>query len=131
MTLLKVIAGLILGLISFRAFAMFSFMPPRNPEQTLFRAAATQNNSLKSASYSIKGGSQQYRYSLSFVELNDDGFFAEPAQVDRLLTDLQNKVRQTETTILLYVHGWNHNASSSDTNVACFEELLKATAIMQ
>jgi hypothetical protein len=131
MNMFKVMAGLILGFMSLLAFAIFSFMPPRNPEQTLFRAAATQNNSLKSASYASKGGSQQYGYSLSFVELNDDGFFAEPAQVDRLLTDLKDKVRQTETTILLYVHGWNHNASSSDTNVACFEELLKATAIMQ
>jgi hypothetical protein len=131
MTSFKVLAGVFLGLISLLVFAILSFIAPDNPEQTIFRAAAGQNNSLKSASYSSKAASHRYSYSLSFVELNDDGFFAEPAQVDRLFADLQNKASQTDTTILLYVHGWNHNASSSDTNVACFEELLRATAIMQ
>jgi len=131
MNIFKVMAGILLGFISLLTFAILSYMAPRNPEQTLFRAAATQSNSLKSASYSSKDGSHQYNYSFSFVELNDDGLFVEPAQVDRLITDLQSKIRQSDTTILLYVHGWNHNASSTDTNVACFEELLKATAIMQ
>lgn len=131
MSIFKVMAGLFLGFILLLVFAMSAYKPPKNPEQTLYRAAATQKDSLKSASYSSKEGSHQYNYSLSFVELNDEGLFVEPAQVNRLLTDLQDKVRQTDTTILLYVHGWNHNASTSDTNVACFEELLKATAIMQ
>ena len=63
--------------------------------------------------------------------MNDEGFFVEPAQVQGLITDLSGKLNETEMTILLYVHGWNHNASDSDPNVACFEELLKATAIMQ
>lgn len=131
MSIFKILFGIILGLILLFALAVLSYMPPKDPEQILYRATATQNYSQNSASYTSSDGSHPYSYSLSFVELNNEGHFVEPSQVDRLLTDLQAKVSQADTTILLYVHGWNHNASTDDTNVACFEEMLKATAIMQ
>lgn len=127
----KLLAGIFLGLLLLLAFAVLSYMPPNNPEQILHRATATQSYSPKSGDRSANDGSPPYSYSLSFVELNDDGLFVEPEQVDRLMADLQAKTDHADTTILLYVHGWNHNASTNDTNVACFEELLKATAIMQ
>lgn len=118
-------------LILLLTLAVLFYMPPTNPEQTLYRAAAKQNYSPNNAFYSSRQSSSSYSYSLSFVEMNDEGLFVEQAQVDELLRDLETKISHTDTTILLYVHGWNHNASTLDTNVACFEELLKATAIMQ
>jgi hypothetical protein len=127
----KILVGFSLALILLLALAMLSYKPPKDPEQTHYRPAATQSYTPRSENYSSGDGSYPYSYSLSFVELNDEGVFVEPAQVNRLLTDLESKVRDADTTILLYVHGWNHNASTNDTNVACFEELLKATAIMQ
>ncbi|MNZ47235.1 hypothetical protein D3C78_649420 [compost metagenome] len=127
----KLLAGICLGLLLLLAFAVLSYMPPTNPGQILYRTAATQNYAVKSGNDPSSDAAAPYSYSLSFVELNDDGLFVEPAQVERLLADLKSKTEQSDTTILLYVHGWNHNASTNDSNVACFEELLKATSIMQ
>lgn len=128
MSIFRILFVIFVSLILFLTLAVLFYMPPTDPEQTLYRTEAKQNYS---PIYSSRDSTNSYSYSLSFVEMNDEGLFVEQAQVDRLLADLQSKISHTDTTILLYVHGWNHNASTGDTNVACFEELLKATAIMQ
>jgi hypothetical protein len=126
--MLKISLGFLLGFLLLLALAIVSYMPP---SQTIYRPATTLNDSPKFDSYSSKEGPHPYSYSFSFVEINDDGLFSDSAQIDHLMTDLKSKVNQTDTVILLYVHGWNHNARVGDDNVACFEELVKATAIMQ
>jgi hypothetical protein len=129
--ILKLLVGALLGLVLLIGFFILSYMPPDDPEQTHFRPAASQDYAPRSATYESGDDSTPYSYSLAFVELNDEGLFAESEQVRLLLADLKSKVYDVDTTILLYVHGWNHNASPDSENVACFEELLKATAIMQ
>lgn len=128
MNLLKIFLGFLLGFLLLLVFAMVSYKPPK---QTLYWPVAALNHSPKAGTYKSHDGLHPYSYSFSFVEMNDDGLFADRAQIDHVMTDLRSKVNQTDTAILLYVHGWNHNARVGDDNVACFEELVKATAIMQ
>lgn len=125
---LRVLLGALLALGLLVALAVVAFKPP---PQTHHRLAATPNFATKSASYDAPEGAHRYEYSLAFVELDDDGHFAEDAQVRQVMADLQGKAARADTTVLLYVHGWNHDARESDDNVACFEELVKAAAIMQ
>ena len=76
-------------------------------------------------------------YSLHFVELDDDGYYADgQTQKQAVLESIQEQIAAEKraalgTLILLYVHGLNHDASEGDENVACFDELLKAIARMQ
>ena len=71
-------------------------------------------------------------YYLSFVEFDDQGWFAERKQMDALF-DLLNKLKEEdrETLIYVYAHGWKHNASSCDNNVVCFSRLLERTDIAE
>ncbi len=65
-------------------------------------------------------------YFLSFVEFDDQGWFADRRQMDALfalLADLKKQKR--ETLIYVYAHGWKHNASPCDNNVVCFSRLVE------
>jgi hypothetical protein len=125
---LRVVLGVLLALGLALAFAVAAFKPP---PQTHHRLAATPNFATKSAVHEAAEGARRYEYSLAFVELDDDGHFAEEAQVRQVMADLRAKAARADTVVLLYVHGWNHDAREADDNVACFEELVKAAAIMQ
>ena len=131
MTIVKVMLGLGLGLALMLGIALCSYKPPRVPEQTLYRPAGGAGTSVPSGSATSPDVANQIDYGLAFVEFDDEGSLADRAQLALLLADLRARTARADTTILLYVHGWNHNAGIHDSNVACFNELLKATAIMQ
>jgi len=120
--LLKLALGGAAGLVVLALFALLAFRPPR---QVLFRPL---NAAVAAAPASAPVPAP---YDLRFVELDDDGFFAEPRQVRALLLDLQQRMDETDTTVLLYVHGWNHNAAEGNENLACFKELATGAALMQ
>lgn len=68
-------------------------------------------------------------YSLAYVELDDRGWFwdddrSSTAQVERALALVRAKASQGNTVVLLFVHGWHHNASCCDDNSECFEATL-------
>ncbi len=72
-------------------------------------------------------------YHLSFVEFDDQGWFADRRQMDALFTllDKLEKENDGSTLIYVYAHGWKHNASSCDNNVICFSRLLERTDLVQ
>lgn len=74
------------------------------------------------------GRLQHGDYYLSFVEFDDQGWFADRGQMDALfalLAELQEE--GTEALIHVYAHGWKHNAGACDNNVVCFSRLLERT----
>lgn len=82
------------------------------------------------ASFKAKDGSEDSpdsgEYFLSFVEFDDQGWFADRAQMDALLALLKDlKEKNRKTLIYVYAHGWKHNASACDNNVVCFSRLLE------
>ncbi|NOV29729.1 hypothetical protein [Methylomonas sp. ZR1] len=62
-------------------------------------------------------------YTLGFVEFDDDGRFYDQRQADALLNNLQ--ASQQPQYVVLYTHGWHHNAKDSDNNVRRFKESLR------
>ena len=126
--LLGILAGVLIVLAALWGAATVSF---KAPERLLHRPPEAQPDFVKTATHVSEGVSVPFSYSYAYVEFNDKGDFADETQVDLVLADLRARVAQTDTVILVYVHGWNHDARENDTNVACFDELLKATAIMQ
>ena len=126
--LLAIMAGAMIALGALWGAATVSF---RSPESALHRPLGTQADFAKTATHVVNGVSVPYSYSYAYVEFDDRGDYADPNQVERVLADLKTSVARTDTVVLVYVHGWNHDARNGDTNVACFEELVKATAIMQ
>jgi hypothetical protein len=132
MALLKWLLGILSGMLLLLAVLWgASALSFRSPERLVHRPLDGKPDFVKTAEHVFEGGSRPFSYSYAYVEFNNNGDYADHTQVDRVLADLKARVAQTDTVILVYVHGWNHDARDGDTNVACFEELLKATAIMQ
>lgn len=129
---MKFIIGCLVGIACVISYAVASFIPPKiNAYRTGDSSSKSFNIKKYDYSYPQDEESIKYDYTLGFIEFNDDGFFAAPEQFDILIADIKSKLKDRDMLILLYVHGWNHNARDTDENVACFGEVLKAAAIMQ
>jgi len=63
-------------------------------------------------------------YSLAFVEFDDQGWLWQPAQADSALELVEQTAARSDTFVVVYVHGWHHDASCCDRNVECFKALL-------
>lgn len=69
---------------------------------------------------------QTDEYLLGFVEFDDQGWFWDRKQADVLIDRLLKKdALDSGLLMVVYVHGWRHNASFDDDNVASFREALK------
>jgi hypothetical protein len=71
-------------------------------------------------------------YYLSFVEFDDQGWFANCRQMEALFA-LLNKPAMEKKKVLIqvYAHGWKRNASACDNNVVCFSRLLERTDLVE
>jgi hypothetical protein len=77
----------------------------------------------------VKNSIETYpTYSLSFVEFDDQGWLYDPAQMIRTMHRLEREARNNEVLLVVFVHGWRHNASFDDDNVKTFRETLKLLA---
>ena len=76
---------------------------------------------------------QEGDYYLSFVEFDDQGWFADRRQMEALFALLNNLEKKTDGHFLIqvYAHGWKHNASACDNNVLCFSRLLERTDLAE
>ena len=136
MRILSALAGLITAIVMTGILIAAVFAPP---EKSVFRPSGVEGKNAEN--FEITHDGQNVPYSRYFVEFNDDGFYADKGQQQALLERIEAAVAREKkagaspdkfaTVILLYVHGLNHNANGQDNNVACFDELLKAAAIMQ
>lgn len=63
-------------------------------------------------------------YALGFVEFDDEGRFYDARQAESVLSWLSDGAGPDY--VVVYTHGWHHNASETDFNVGRFKESLKA-----
>ena len=76
---------------------------------------------------SIEGGK------IGFVEIDDQGWFWDRHQWDAVQTMIKQEASLDQpdnappqpVLLVLFVHGWKHNASASDKNVECFKRTLE------
>lgn len=78
----------------------------------------------------IKKG--QPSYFLGIVEFDDSGLLFDPKQLDFVIENLKfNKVMSSDykgTILVVFAHGWTHNAAPDDGNLKYFESLLQTLA---
>ena len=71
-------------------------------------------------------------YHMAFVEFDDQGWFHDRRQMEALFMLLQRlEENQRHVLLLVYVHGWKHNASACDDNVVCFSRLVERMDILE
>lgn len=59
------------------------------------------------------------------VQVDDYGSFWEPEVPERLLQQIAENVQKTNVFVVVFVHGWHHNAQADDDNVRDFAETMK------
>lgn len=60
-----------------------------------------------------------YRIPVAYVEIDEQGYFQDRGQIDRALTLVGED--GTPQYVVVFVHGWFHNASHTDDNVRGFK----------
>jgi hypothetical protein len=80
-------------------------------------------------------------YHMAFVEFDDQGWFADRKQMEALFMrlrdlELEEKAKnqpenEGDILIMLYAHGWKHNAHQCDNNVICFSRLIERMDILE
>ena len=131
MRTLKVLLVLLLGLLPAIFAAGLALLSYRSPVPVQHRPLQSGRANSLAVSEEYKG--VPYAFKLGFVEFDDDGYLLDPAQEQALLGDIKTDVEQGPgfNLIVLFVHGWNHDAGMNDKNVGCFQEFLRAAAVMQ
>jgi len=64
-------------------------------------------------------------YLLSVVEFDDQGWFRDRRQQEALFEQLHAIGQQRHMIIVVFVHGWKHNADFCDSNMCCFRDMLQ------
>lgn len=78
--------------------------------------------------YSVE---QHSNYSVGFVEFDEQGWLYKREQMMHVLDHIRRQVESKqvrEVTVVVFVHGWKHNASSDDRNVEEFRKVLQQIA---
>ncbi len=65
---------------------------------------------------------------LSYVEFDDFGWMRDTTQARVLLDSLQALHARTNVAVIVYAHGWRHNAKDGDADLASFEATLRHLA---
>lgn len=61
---------------------------------------------------------------LGFVEFDDQGYLREPLLKDGLVRHLSSLSATRPLLVVVFAHGWKHNADPADGNVGAFSQLL-------
>lgn len=64
-------------------------------------------------------------FALAFVEVDDQGELWDPRQADAAVA-LVEGAKADGALVVVFVHGWKHDARVCDENVACFREILRS-----
>ena len=64
--------------------------------------------------------------SLSVVEVNDRGNFWYANQAISAIDTVLDRARKGNTVVVLFVHGWGHDAQTRDQNLVCFSHTLES-----
>lgn len=76
-------------------------------------------------------------YTLGFIEFDDQGQIQEPRQFNAVRSLLKDIVSQENVILLVFVHGWKHNAHAGpgpgeeDNNITRFREVLGSVSLTE
>ena len=64
-------------------------------------------------------------YTLRVVQFDDQGKYWDHAQQSEALRVVEAAAQRGGATVVVFIHGWHHDASATDSNVAHFEAALR------
>jgi hypothetical protein len=71
-------------------------------------------------------------YTVGYVELDDQGWLFNRKQIDAVTSEFSEEAKTNGLLMVVFVHGWKHNASSEDDNVIMFHKhILERLAVME
>lgn len=70
-------------------------------------------------------------YYMSYVEFDDQGWFEDIKQQETLTRFLDEQSESQDLLIILFAHGWLHNAGPCDTDIHCFRGLLERLGLLE
>ncbi len=70
-------------------------------------------------------------FDLAFAEFSERGNAFDDAKVEAVLAKIAGKAHAQGVVLIVFVHGWKHNASEEDENVRSFKDALRTmTAVL-
>ncbi len=66
-------------------------------------------------------------YTMGYVEFDDQGWLFNHRQIDAITNEFSKEMQTNGLLMVVYMHGWKHNADSQDDNVAMFHKHILAT----
>ena len=64
------------------------------------------------------------KYDLRIIQADDFGTLWDVAVANKALNDIKASAHQTNTLVVLFIHGWHHNADAEDGNLKDFRQRL-------
>jgi hypothetical protein len=132
------------------ALALLAGCVPTAPFRTVWNAAVTTAPPADCEAAASRNGStaaqlpnheRTQAYDLYYVEFDEQGLLYPRSQpnvgiaschIEALIRDLEGLVQtQPGLSIIVYVHGWKHNAADTDDNVKTFRQLLFDAALVE
>lgn len=77
------------------------------------------------------GGGTSPTFVAAYAEIDDQGFAWDPEQLTQSLAALEQHRSTSGAIVLVYVHGWEHDAARNDTNVRNFRRVLHRRAAVE
>jgi len=74
---------------------------------------------------------QAGEYRLGFVEFDDQGQLRDREQMQAVLDSYYSIAARDDVLLVLFIHGWHHNAGPGDTNIREFRRLLEKVALTE
>lgn len=62
--------------------------------------------------------------SMRFLEVDDEGWFWDRSQAEGVFREIDERVKERDTMVVTFIHGWHHCAECCDGNVEGFRETL-------
>jgi hypothetical protein len=129
--LIFVALALALLLVFFTRNAPFRVAPnasPAPPAVTSIRELEESEASRDRVQKASIERHEEDEFLLGIVEFDDQGWFWSRGQLDQVLDEIRRVSKDRGALILLFAHGWQHNASVDDSHLACFREVLRYLA---
>lgn len=64
-------------------------------------------------------------YLLGYVEFDDLGWSHDRGQQRAIVDRIEREIEQRDVLMVVFAHGWKHNAQACDSNVTCFRTILE------
>lgn len=71
---------------------------------------------------------EENEYRLAFVEFDDKGLLRHREQMEAVFNDYYPVAAEDDIMMIVFIHGWHHNAMSGDSNIQEFRNLLEKIA---